>query len=151
MRHQNWSKKCLRPSGYWWRKAKITRRSLSEAVEKEVIATIISPSRNCHDFHNQLWESFTSLKVTQLWEDAGRSDKVEEERLLNNSKNKATEFLKFYCKKKGRSFLYRIYMRGNSETNTNRRIVKICIITDNLMQSFKQCLKTVIPLTTLML
>ena len=69
-------------------------------VEKEVIATIISPSRNCHDFQNQLWESFTFLKVTQLWEDAGRSDKVEEERLLNNSKNKTTEFLKFYCKKK---------------------------------------------------
>lgn len=70
-------------------------------VEKEVIATIISPSRNCRDFHSQLWESFTSLKVTQLWEDAGRSDKVEEEeRLLNNSKNKTIEFLKFYCKKK---------------------------------------------------
>ena len=70
-------------------------------MEKEVIATIISLAQNYHDFHSQLGESFSSLKVTQLWKDAGRSDKVgEEERLLNNSKNKTTEFLKIYCKKR---------------------------------------------------
>lgn len=70
-------------------------------VEKEVIATIISPAHNSHDFHSQFWESFTSLKVTQLWKDAGRSDKVgEKERFLNNSEHKTTEFLKIYCKKK---------------------------------------------------
>lgn len=36
---------------------------LRSKVEKEVIATIISLAQNYHDFHSQLWESFTSLKV----------------------------------------------------------------------------------------
>lgn len=72
-----------------------------QVENSEVIATIISPAHNSHDFHSQFWESFTSLKVTQLWKDAGRSDKVgEKERFLNNSEHKTTEFLKIYCKKK---------------------------------------------------